>query len=171
MRKWKFLAISIIVSANAIGATPPRAPPSGNKLVPSELATWPRMRATDFGCMLEKRFGVRDNRYGCSAKFERIDWGDVCEGVKFHSGPELPPRVASTLPSLIEGVTVEWQRGEVRNVWVRFTRKVSQAEANALFGGAGKFNEQCSINKSCISFRGAEYQGAADFECDKLPAK
>ncbi|MGH8082993.1 MAG: hypothetical protein ACREP7_20615 [Lysobacter sp.] len=91
MGKWIFVVVSMLVSANVVAATSPAKPPSGAKLTPSELTTWPRMRATDFGCMLEKRFGVHDKQFGCAADYDRIDWGDGCDsGGNYHAGPKLP---------------------------------------------------------------------------------
>jgi len=184
VRKWIFITALTLASANAAWAKPPAEPAVAGKLTPSELATWPRMRATDFGCMLEKRFGVRDKRYGCGVDFERIDWGDGCSGENYNAGPELPLRVAGTLPAPITSVSINWEHGEMQSVFVDFDRTLSEGDIDALLGlhidGPMPDNimsagiQEClgaTPCKTTLSMQGFEHMGAADLECDKPPAK
>jgi hypothetical protein len=177
MRKTVLVVALTMVFAEAVFAALPAKNAFAIKLVAPELATWPRMKATDFGCMLEKRFGIQDPRYGCSADFDRMDWGDACLGAttNYNVGPELPPSVAKSLPSPISAVELEWEHGELQHLSVEFDRKVSAREVEALFGlrlGDPKPDnlmsvdlQDCALEKSCLTLQGFDHMGAADFEC------
>lgn len=177
MRKTVLIVALMMVSAEAVFAALPGKGAFFVKLVPPELATWPRMKATDFGCMLEKRFGIRDPQFGCAADFDRMDWGDACLGAagNYHVGPELPPSVAKSLPSPISAVQLEWEHGELQHLSVEFDRKVSEREVEALFGlridGPKPENlmsadlRDCAPGKSCLMLQGFEHMGAADLDC------
>lgn len=135
------------------------------------------MKATDFGCMLEKRFGIQDKTYGCAADFDRMDWGDVCHAgtTNYNVGPELPLSVAKSLPSPIDAVELEWGHGQLHYLSVRFDRKVSEREVEAMFGlridGPKPENlmsadlQDCALGKSCLTLQAFEHLGAADLDC------
>ncbi|WP_157476349.1 hypothetical protein [Lysobacter sp. Root690] len=185
MHKWIFVAVSMLVSGHAFAAAPSASQAAGARLAPTELTTWPRMRATDFGCMLEKRFGVQDKKFGCAADFDRIDWGDGCDGGgNYHAGPELPARVAKTLPAPIKSVEIVWEHGEAQYVSIDFDPGTSKHEIEVLMGlGAGKQRPanvmdvsitECAGDNNCtpnLFMLGFDHMGAGDLECDKLPAK
>lgn len=177
MRKTVLIAVLTIACADVVFAALPAKNPFIIKLVPPELATWPRMKATDFGCMLEKRFGIQDKTYGCAADFDRMDWGDACLGAttNYNVGPALPLSVAKSLPSPISEVDLEWEHGELQDLSVTFDRKVSAREVEAMFGlridGPKPENvmsvdlQDCAQGKSCLTLQGFDHMGAADFEC------
>jgi hypothetical protein len=167
----------MIACADLVFAAPPSKNPFVIKLIPPELATWPRMTATDFGCMLEKRFGIQDKQYGCAADFDRMDWGDACLGAttNYNVGPELPLSVSKSLPSPISEVDLEWSHGQLEYLSVVFDRKVSEREVEAMFGlridGPKPENlisvdlQDCALGKSCLLLQGLEHLGAADLDC------
>lgn len=181
MRKWMLIAPVILASAGATSAPPRSIQPPGNRLLAPELVTWSRMKATDFGCMLEQRFGVQDKRFGCAADFDRIDWGDACQGDgNYNVGPELPSRVAKTLPAPIKAVDIEWEHGQIQSLFVRFDRSMSEREVESLLGvrldGPRPDNvmtigvQECSEGLPCpttLGIIGFDHMGGADLECDQ----
>jgi hypothetical protein len=184
MHKWIFVAVSMLVSGNAFAAASSASPVAGARLAPAELATWPRMRATDFGCMLEKRFGMQDQKFGCAADFDRIDWGDGCHADgNYYAGPELPARVAKTLPAPIKSVDMAWEHGEAQYVRIEFDPGTSKREIEVLMGldaerrPANVMNltiTECTNDKNCtpnLFMLGFDHMGPGDFECDTVPAK
>ncbi|MBW8808863.1 MAG: hypothetical protein JF591_08495 [Lysobacter sp.] len=185
MHKWIFVAVSMLVAGNAFAAASSASQAAGAGLAPTELTTWPRMRATDFGCMLEKRFGVQDKKFGCAADFDRIDWGDGCDGGgNYHAGPELPARVAKTLPAPIKSVETVWEHGEAQYVSIDFDPGTSKHAIEVLMGlDAGERRPanvmnvsitECPGDTNCtpnLLMLGFDHMGAGDLECDKLPVK
>jgi len=176
MRRLLTLAgICLLVSPGIVRATDA----STAELSPSDLATWPRMRATDFGCMLEKRFGTRDARFNCASDFDRMNWGDACRDVDhYYAGPALPPAIAKTLPSPIESIDIAWEQGRMQNVSITFDRKVSEGDVEALLGlridgpmpdniGSADIQD-CATGKSCLVLQGFDHQGAGDLDCDAV---
>lgn len=181
MGKSILIAATMLVCANTVvAATPTAKAPAAKTLQPSELAGWPRMRATDFGCMLEKRFGADAGRFGCAADYDRIVWSDGCAGGEnYNVGPELPVRVAKTLPAPVESVSLDWEHGDLRSVTVYFDRKLGNAEIEKTFGvridGSNRDNlmsvsvDECATGKTCLSLDGFEHIGGADLEEGCVP--
>ena len=100
-------------------------------LQPTELLQWPRMRADRFGCMLEKRFGIKLETYNCTAP--KPPTGDPCVDTgPYYDGPKLPEQLASSVQGAgaVERLSADWEHGQLRSLTVTLKgkRKVQDVE-------------------------------------------
>ena len=169
------MAIGALLVVAGTGPSPAGDAPTGL----SSALQWPRMRATDFGCMLERRFGVQDAVYGCGRDFAAIDWGDTCtDPDRYYAGPGFPRQFASRLDPAIDRIELSWEHGELQYVAIVFRPGTTRERIESAFGakpGALPANVQHmdiqDVGKGILSLglTGFDHMGAGDVDCDAAP--
>jgi hypothetical protein len=135
---------------------------------------------TEFGCFLEKVFGTRDPCFNCSLK-GYVNRGDPCRNTRaYHEGPAFPRAQASKVHPLVSEIHLAWEHGDLQEVQVTLTRRLSEPEARKAFAlpQGGKLPayvtlisiQQCSNRATCILVQGFDHIGAGEVDCGE-PSK
>jgi hypothetical protein len=144
----------------------------------SELLAWPRMNVSDFGCLLETKFGLKDPVFNCSQDFHSRDWGDPCRNTEaYYSGPEIPDTVGPSIHPKIKSLRLSWEHGRLQDLGIVFNGVVTSSEIEELFGlELGKKLpaniisadlQECGKGTSCLSLTGFDHVGAGDVDCEQ----
>jgi len=135
------------------------------------LATWPRMRSVDFGCMLARAGGEVDPAWACGAS--QPPDGDPCEDTEnYYAGPEFPASLLPELPGAVTGVSLSWERGSLREVILFLAPSVDEAGARGLLPSDKPDNvrsvdvQKCHKDHLCASLTGFPHTGAGDVDCE-----
>jgi hypothetical protein len=135
---------------------------------------WFKMNPAQFGCYLQKTFGVRDRKWNCNLR-KPIATGDPCENTKsYYAGPEFPQQLVKKINPRLDGVHLAWEHGKQQAVALLFTSKVAEAEARAMFGlpqtGVppnlmSVDHQDCSPNSTCLLIQMFDHMGAGEVDC------
>jgi hypothetical protein len=169
----KFLKLFIVILQFSRFATA-----SADDLSATNVLKWPRLRADEFGCFLEKKFGFRNKKYNCDLK-NYVASGDPCINTDaYYEGPLFPTDKAKEVNSLVEEIQLHWEHGELQSVILKFVRSVPEKELVKTFGLPSKFSypeeyqnimsidiQKCSKVGNCLQLQGFERMGAGDVEC------
>lgn len=153
--------------------------PEAQQANKGDIVTWPRMRADTFGCYLEEKFGIRDDKFNCALK-DYTPSGSSCDenAAAYYEGPRIPDSVAPTIHPLLDSIELNWEHGELQSLTLRCKKRLSQASLREMFSLPSSLSypkehpnivsiafEECRKNASCLTLVGFEHQGAADVEC------
>jgi hypothetical protein len=172
--------------ATGLGCPPNRPPvtgPPGRPLVAGQtprpaagLPTWPRMRAVEFGCLLQTRFGARDPRWNC-ARPDPGPAGDPCGDTRaYYDGPAFPRAAAGAVAPGVLEVTLAWEHRDLQSAVFVLDGVLPEAEARRRLGlpAAGAplppnvqaiTVQRCATSRTCVDLVGFDHLGAADVEC------
>ena len=138
------------------------------------VLAWFKMNPAEFGCHLQKTFGVRDKKWNCDIK-EFKAAGDPCKNTAaYYAGPKFPKKLVKKLNARLSDVQMAWEHGDLQDVSLYFGGKVSDAEARKLFGLPEKgvpagFSyiglQDCAKDRSCLVIENFEHMGAGDVDC------
>ncbi len=162
------LALVHQLSLAAVGATVAR----------HDILTWSTMDPVQFGCYVEKTFGVRDARFNCGAK-PYVASGDPCTaGDAYDEGPAFPEAAAAKIHPEIKSVDLSWERGALQQISVDFKRKLKRKEIARILSLPENFEvpqqklkfiriyiQQCSSDGTCLGIQMFDHMGAADVDC------
>jgi hypothetical protein len=150
-----------------------QAAESADKPTTAVLA-WFKMNPAEFGCYLQKTFGVRDKKWNCDIK-EFKAGGDPCKNTAaYYVGPKFPKKLIKKLSARLSGLQMSWEHGALQNISLDFDSKVAEADARRLFGlpatGApAEFSyiemQDCSKDHSCLIIEKFEHMGAGEADC------
>jgi len=151
------------------------AAPTPRRLSRSDITSWPRASAPEFGCFLEKVFGAKDRRFNCSLK-GYVNRGDPCSNTKaYYEGPAFPRRKAGEVHPLADDIRLAWEHGELQEIQVTLARRLTDEEARKAFRlpAPGKLPahltrisvQQCSKKATCILVEGFDHMGAGEVDC------
>jgi hypothetical protein len=142
----------------------------------NDLLSWPRMEASEFGCMLEKKLHFKDKNFNCANVSVKHNWGDPCKDTNaYYSGPVLPENFGKEIDSSIHRVQLAWEHGQLQHMTVEFNKVVTKKEVERIFGF--KLSrpypknvqsvdlKKCSKNASCLSLEGFDHMGAGEWDC------
>jgi hypothetical protein len=141
-----------------------------------DLLGWPRARADRFGCFLERELGFRDPRFNCALK-RYVNQGGPCHDTDaYYEGPTFPDEKARRIHPLISQIQLSWEHGALQDVWVIFTRRLSEREVREALhlpdpGRPLPDNvmsldiSDCSKDATCLSLTGFEHIGSGDVDC------
>jgi hypothetical protein len=91
----------------------------------------------EYGCWLERSFGVRDAAWNCASRYAN-DWVDRCAGqfggMPDPGGPAFPPEAVAKLGAGVTSAGVAWSYGRIRNARFCFEPHVTIADARAALG-------------------------------------
>ena len=158
--------------------TPQTGPPRPAPAPAIGLLGWPRMRAVDFGCLLQTRFGVRDPRWGCATP-DTGPQGDPCGDTQaYYAGPVFPAAAAASLGRGVVEVRLRWEHRALQSVDLVLEGEVSEAEARRRLDlpPAGVplppnvqaiTVQRCGRGRTCVDLVGFDHMGAGDVECPK----
>jgi hypothetical protein len=141
---------------------------------------WPRMKANDFGCYVEKTFNIKDKRFNCSLT-RYVNRGDPCKNTKaYGEGPAFPNIAASRIHPLVKDVDLTWEHGDLQSVSVEFTRKLTRVDIVNIFGLPTESSypkqypnimridiQDCSKDGNCLIIDGFEHMGGGEVECNE----
>ena len=144
------------------------------------VASWARMSAPDFGCMLEKSLGHRERRFNCELKHYQ-NHGDPCKNTDaYYEGPTFPATLARRVHRLADSVELDWEHGELRMVTVALKGEFTDAQVRHAFklppeGQLPSNLMQIAIehdnpDQTDLLLIGFDHIGGADVECDNKTA-
>ncbi len=151
---------------------------AGATVAQHDILTWPAMDPVQFGCYVEKTFGIKDVRFNCSAR-RYVASGDPCTaGDAYSEGPAVPDVVAAKIHSDIKSIDLSWEHGAMQQISVAFKRKLSRKEIAGILSLPENFDvpqqklkfiriyiEQCSIDGNCLGIQMFDHMGAGDVDC------
>ena len=172
----------LLALAAGPGCPPARAPQTGpphpTRTVAIGLLTWPRMRAVDFGCLLQTRYGLRDPRWNC-ARPDPGPEGDPCGDTRaYYDGPVFPPAAAREVgPGVLE-VRLSWEHRDLQSVAVVLDGDFAEPEARRRLGlpppgtalppnVQGITVQRCGTRRTCVDLVGFDHMGAGDVDCPR----
>lgn len=143
------------------------------------ILKWPGMNPNQFGCYVEKTFGVKDKRFNCSRAKPYVAHYDACEDKSYSEGPQFPDAAASKIHPNIKSINLTWEHGHLQGMGIVFDRKLSRAEMIRIVGLPAKFEQPYSVKKvmsigiqdcskdvNCLVMQMFDHMGAADVDCD-----
>ncbi len=140
------------------------APP----LTKGNLLSWPSSDVKTFGCFLEKELAIKDAKFNC--RLGKYKASTNPRSRAYNEGPAFPREKAATIHALVKEVELDWEHGELREVTLTLTKRMTEAEVRAAFKLPKELPEnvmsirveECSSDASCLSLTGFEHQGAGD---------
>jgi hypothetical protein len=90
--------------------------------------TWPRSSVTDFGCLVERELGVRDERFNCDLQ-GYVNQRDPCTDIHAYYEGFLAPRALRERLA-VDDVYLAWEHGELQAA-VIVLEPLSEAEWRA----------------------------------------
>ena len=142
------------------------------------ILTWPGMDPVQFGCYVEKTFGVRDQRFNCSAK-PYVASGDPCSAADaYDEGPAFPESAVAKIHPAIKAIDLNWEHGDLQQISVDFKRKLSRKKIARILALPDNFDvpqektkfvriyiQDCSSDGSCLGIQMFDHMGAGDLDC------
>ncbi|MDR2583349.1 MAG: fibrobacter succinogenes major paralogous domain-containing protein [Fibromonadaceae bacterium] len=148
----------------------------GYKKASVDAISWPSMPADKFGCMMEKTFGYKDERFNCSLKgYENK--GGPCENTdEYYEGPAFPSSLIKKVHPWLSGISLSWEHGGLQGIVFWFDRELTEEQVLKSFGFTSKENHPGNImsldaengsnpNGSFLQLQGFDHNGAADVGC------
>ncbi len=153
-------------------------------LVDYPVYTWLRQNPAQLGCFFEQTIGYRDSRFNCEIG-EYQNHGDPCvKTEEYYDGFNLPESVVKEMSPVISSMTMDFEHGELRRIYIEFTRELSVDEISNYFNipksfidkplnlmsislddGVDYFNSGDKFSSS-ITLVGFEHIGAGEVDCD-----
>jgi hypothetical protein len=157
-----------------------------------EVLQWPRMRADQFGCMLETRFGIRDARFTCALRDYRPQADPCFNADEYYAGPSHLEGISRYIRGLgdVLDFQADWEHGQLQSITLTLKGKHSLSEIGRLFGlqfplgisddpNANAIvrypeafpnimsisTQSCSRADTCVSIVGFDHQGACGVDC------
>jgi hypothetical protein len=167
MHRLLFL-LALLLPASALAGPP--------ALDLTQPATWPRSFLADFGCLIEREFGVRDPRFNCDLK-DYTNEGDPCTATDvYYEGFDAPPALRERLG--VYDVHFAWEHGELQAAFIMLEEPASEAEWRTRFDlpdplpenvqalsfqdcTTGEEPQRCRI----LGLFGFDHLGAGDVDC------
>ena len=139
---------------------------------------WQSMDPVQFGCYVEKTFGIRDPRFHCGAR-RYVPSSDPCTaGDAYDEGPAFPDAAAARIHPAIKAIDLSWEHGKLQQVSIDFKRKLSRKEIATILALPENFEvpqekmkfvsiyiQECSSDGTCLGIQMFEHMGAADVDC------
>jgi hypothetical protein len=139
------------------------------------VLSWFKMNRAQFGCYLQKTFGVRDGKWNCNHKAYK-SVGDPCKNTKaYYAGPSFPEKLVKKVNPRLRDVELTWEHGDLQAVYLDFVDKVSDTEARKMFGLPKKGApdgfvsvdlQDCHKDYTCLIIQNFDHMGAGDVDCD-----
>jgi len=129
------------------------------------------MPVNEFGCMMEKTFGYRDERFNCSLK-NYVNNGGPCENTdEYYEGPEFPENLVKKVHPWMKTIQLSWEGGTLQSTLFTFDGEFTEEQILNEFG----INPEAlpdNINwvnaeNSTLSIEGFMHMGAGDGGCDE----
>jgi hypothetical protein len=153
-------------------------------LIGYPVYTWLRLSPADLGCFFERTDVYRDSRFNCQIA-EYQNNGDPCVNTEeYYEGFNLPESVVKELCPVISSMTMDFEHGELRSIYIEFTEELSAEEiatylnipqftlglplnlmSISLDDGVDFFEAGDKVSKS-ITLVGFEHVGAGEVDCD-----
>jgi hypothetical protein len=171
--------ISILIFAPLQGkASKPDALPPQYQSIKMNVMAWPRMGASDMGCLFEKQFKSKDRMFNCQ-KWPRKYHGDPCHDPKeYYAGPEFPAKKEYMLHPLITQVGIFYEGDRVQSVTLTFKNPMPVESLKRIVQIPEKLPENVmtvdyqqgglhtrSGYANTVALFGFDHQGAADVDC------
>lgn len=139
-----------------------------------DLASWPRRKADELGCLVEGQLGHRDARFNCALKGYK-NAGDPCRNTDaYYEGPSIPDETAGKAHAWIEKIDLHWEHGDLQAMDLRLRRPATEAQVRELLGLKGSglppnilslHVEACGKDETCVAVTGFDHMGAGDVDC------
>jgi hypothetical protein len=158
--------------------------PESYFLIDYPVYTWLREDPAQLGCFFELTIGYRDSRFNCEIG-EYQNHGDPCvKTEEYYDGFNLPESVVKEMCPVISSMTMDFEHGELRSIYIEFTRELSVDEISSYFNIPKSFIDKpqnlMSISlddgvdffypgdkfSSSMTLVGFEHIGAGEVDCD-----
>jgi hypothetical protein len=138
-----------------------------------DVLKWPRMSVSDFGCMLEKLLGHKEEKFNCSLNNYKPTVNPCV--AKYYEGFDFPKTLVRKIHPLLNSIELTWEHGELQSVSFEFTKKVDAKLLQRAFG-LDKMRtypknimsvdvQDCSHEDACLVIEGFDHLGAGDVDC------
>ena len=172
MKKLTFLtatAAALIITA-ACGQRQSKAAETAD--VKIDIRTWPRMPIDEFGCMMERTFEYRHERFNCSLKNYENN-GDPCVNYEeYYEGFEFPENLAKKVHPWMKSISLDWEDGRLQAVSFQFDGEHSEEQILSEFGIDPDDLPDNMITVDAennnLFIQGFWHMGAGDVGCDEL---
>lgn len=174
---WVAIGILTFAPLQCNASKPEALPPQFQPLKMNVMA-WPRMGASDMGCLFEKQFKSKDKMFNCQ-KWPRKYHGDPCHDPKeYYAGPEFPAKKEYMLHPLITQVGIFYEGDRVQSVTLTFKNPMPVENLKRIVGISDRLPENVmavdyqqggqhtrSGYANTVALFGFDHQGAADVDC------
>jgi len=132
--------------------------------------SWPRMGVDAFGCMMEKRFGHRDERFNCSL-IGYENKGDPCNNTgEYYEGFSFPDHLVKKVHPQLSGISLSWEHGDLQMIIFSFDGEFKKEQVLNTFG-LSQENPPDNIyivnaEDNSLVLIGFEHMGAGDVDCE-----
>jgi hypothetical protein len=137
-----------------------------------DILSWTQLTADEFGCMLEKTFGHRDERFNCSLENYENN-GDPCVNYEeYYEGPEFPQSLVKKVHPWIKTLELNWENGRLQMIIIHFENEHTEDRIIAELGITP--NEErdyyimdIDVAPGYLVIQAFEHMGAGDVDCDE----
>ncbi|MCL2260814.1 MAG: hypothetical protein FWC15_05595 [Fibromonadales bacterium] len=96
--------------------------------------SWPRMGVDEFGCMMEKTFGHRDERFNCSL-IGYENKGTPCNNTdEYYEGLAFPELLVKKVHPQLSNINLSWEGGRLQNIYFSFDGAFTKEQVLKIFG-------------------------------------
>jgi len=157
----------LVLLAGLLTAVPPKASDVN-------LPAWFEMSPGDFGCYLERAFGVRDKKWGCTAPVQEVSDDPCSDLAGYRAGPEFPSKVVKKVHAKLQNITLSWEHGALQSVTLTFAGAETDEDARAIFrlprdnkstALASIAFQECGKKKSCLVLQKFERTDIGEAGC------
>ena len=163
----KKILILTIIAMTMLATLSLQRPPETTK---TDILSWPGMPVDEFGCMMEKTFGHRDERFNCSLENYENHGGPCDEDShEYYEGPKFPEHLAKQVHPWMKSIDLFWERGMLQHVSFKFDGEHTEEQILSEF----KINPDLlprniidlSVEPRYVFIQGFWHEGAADVGC------
>jgi hypothetical protein len=110
-----------------------------------DVLTWPRMSVDKFGCMMEKTFGYRHERFNCSMTRYENNENQCSNPDKYYEGFPFPDSLVKKVHPLLSRISLDWEHGELQDIYLQFNSGLTEEQMLNAFGLSSRENKPDNI--------------------------
>ncbi|MBI5508247.1 MAG: hypothetical protein HY903_05795 [Deltaproteobacteria bacterium] len=164
--------MTLVLLAGLLAAVAPKASDEN-------VTAWFEMNPYDFGCYLERTFGARDKKWGCTSPVHDIADDPCGDPERYRAGPQFAAKTVKKVHAKLENITLGWEHGELQTVTLAFAGIETDEAARAMFRlprekktptFASVSLQECGKKKSCLVIQKFDRADVADANCAQHPS-
>ena len=170
MKKTIFLTtVALLLLTVSCGQRQSKSGVSQQEDAKTDILTWTQMRVDVFGCMMEKTFGYRHERFNCSLR-NYVNNGDPCFNTgEYNEGPQFPENLTEKVHPWMKEIFLNWEGGVLQTVVFLFDKPRSEEQILKEFGidpdNLPDNIFEVSAYERSLTIIGFEHFGAGEIDC------